>query len=155
MNSDFYVPPGGPPQVAPPSREIFSVMGEENIFRMLADFYAELEQSSIRAMFPRDMERASRKSAMFFVGLLGGPPLYHEKYGSPMLRARHTHFPIDEEAREVWVDCFEKVMVGASEKYNFPAEHLPIFQTFIREFSGWMVNKRSPGQEDEGSLRII
>ena len=155
MNSDFYVPPGGPPQVAPPSREIYDIMGEDNIFRMLADFYAELEQSPIREMFPADMKRASRKSAMFFVGLLGGPPLYHQKYGSPMLRARHMPFPIDEEAREVWVECFDKILLDAPTKYDFPAQHLPIFQTFVREFSGWMVNKRSPGQEDDGSLRII
>ena len=155
MNSDFYVPPGGPPQVAPPSQEIYGLMGEANIFRMLADFYGELEQSSIRSMFPPDMERASRKSAMFFVGLLGGPSMYHEKYGSPMLRARHNPFPIDEEAREVWVNCFDKVLSEATEKYNFPAQHMPIFQTFIREFSGWMVNKRSSGQQDDGSLRIL
>lgn len=155
MDSDFYVPPGGPPQVAPPSRDIYALMGEENIFRMLADFYAELANSPIRGLFPNDMERASRKSAMFFIGLLGGPPLYQQKYGSPMLRARHTPFPINEEAREIWVDCFERVLAEAPAKYNFPAQHLPIFQTFIREFSGWMVNKRSPNQTDEGSMRIL
>jgi hemoglobin len=155
MNSDFYVPPGGPPPVAPPSRDIYALMGEANIFRMLADFYAELAASPIRDMFPKDMERASQKSALFFVGLLGGPPLYQQKYGSPMLRARHTPFPINEEAREIWVNCFEKILAEAPARYNFPAQHLPIFQTFIREFSGWMVNKRSPGQANDGSMRIL
>ncbi|MEZ4592036.1 MAG: hypothetical protein R3D55_12975 [Chloroflexota bacterium] len=136
----FYVPPGGPPRVSAPSPEIYAAMGEENIFAMLADFYAQLAESEIRGMFPRDMERASRKSAAFFVGLLGGPPLYHQKYGSPMMRARHMPFPIDEAARQVWLACFDAVLADAPEKYNFPAEHLPVFRDFLVGFSGWMVN---------------
>lgn len=136
----FYVPPGGPPRVSAPSPEIYAAMGEANIFAMLADFYQELERSAIRGMFPRDMARASRKSAAFFVGLLGGPPLYHQQYGNPMMRARHTPFPIDETARQVWLDCFEAVLADAPEKYSFPAEHLPQFREFLVGFSGWMVN---------------
>ena len=137
----FYVPPGGPPRVSAPSGEIYAAMGEDNIFAMLADFYEQLEASAIRDMFPRDMARASRKSAAFFVGLLGGPPLYHQKYGNPMMRARHMPFPIDEAARKVWLACFEAVLADAPEKYNFPAEHLPTFREFLVGFSSWMVNK--------------
>lgn len=137
----FFVPPGGPPRVTSPSPEIYAAMGEENIFAMLADFYAQLAESDIRGMFPRDMARASRKSAAFFVGLLGGPPLYHQKYGSPMMRARHMPFPIDEAARQVWLACFDAVLADATEKYSFPAEHLPTFRDFLEGFSGWMVNK--------------
>jgi len=136
----FYVPPGGPPRVSSPSPEIYAAMGEANIFAMLADFYQELERSAIRGMFPRDMARASRKSAAFFVGLLGGPPLYHQQYGNPMMRARHMPFPIDEAARQVWLACFEAVLADAPEKYNFPAEHLPTFRDFLVGFSSWMVN---------------
>ncbi|MBK7896200.1 MAG: hypothetical protein IPJ90_15240 [Anaerolineaceae bacterium] len=136
----FYVPPGGPPRVSAPSPEIYTAMGEANIFAMLADFYQQLAESEIRGMFPRDMERASRKSAAFFVGLLGGPPLYQQKYGSPMMRARHTPFPIDEAARQVWLACFDAVLADAPQKYNFPAEHLPTFRDFLVGFSGWMVN---------------
>ena len=62
-------------------------MGQENIFKMLEDFYLELEQSSIRHLFPDDVVAASRKSAAFFVGLLGGPPLYQQLYGPPMMRS--------------------------------------------------------------------
>ena len=136
----FYAPPGGPPRVAPPSPEIYATMGQDNIFAMLADFYAELEASPIREMFPKDMARASRKSAAFFVGLLGGPPLYHQKYGSPMMRARHNPFPIDEAARQTWLACFDAVLAKAPTKYHFPAKHLPQFREFLVAFSGWMVN---------------
>jgi hemoglobin len=137
---EFYVPPIDPRQIPPPSREVYAAMGEENIFRMLADFYAELERSSIRAMFPADMRAASEKSAAFFVSVLGGPPLYQERYGNPMMRARHAKFVIDPAARQVWVDCFERVLAGAPARYQFPSEHLEGFKEFLRGFSMWMVN---------------
>lgn len=141
--TDIYTPPGGPPRVPPPSREIYALMGEAQIYRMLEDFYAELERSPLRSLFPADMLAASQKSAAFFVGLLGGPPQYQQRYGSPMLRARHLPFAIDEAARQEWLACFDRVLTQAVERYNFPPQHLEGFRTFLREFSGWMVNKET------------
>jgi hemoglobin len=140
MGRQIYIPPEGPPRVKPPSPEIYAQMGEANIFAMLEDFYRELERSSLRPMFPEDVIAASHKSAAFFVGLLGGPPLYHQRYGNPMMRARHMPFEIDEDARLVWIQCFERVLEHAPERYNFPAEHLPGFIEFLDGFSRWMVN---------------
>lgn len=145
MTQEIYVPPGGPPQVAPPSREIYDAMGEENIFQMLEDFYRELETSPIRDLFPQDMVAASRRSAAFFVGLLGGPPLYHQLYGPPMLRARHLPFAINDAARQEWLACFDRILDRAPAAYNLPAEHLPGFRTFLHEFSKWMVNRADEG----------
>lgn len=136
-----YIPPGGPPQVPPPSPEIYAHMGEENIFKMLEDVYLQFEDSTIRHMFPKNLIEASQKSGAFFVGLLGGPPLYHRRYGSPALRARHLPFPIDEAARQEWLRCFDTVLDTAVEKYNFPPQHLPTFRHFLHSFSTWMVNK--------------
>jgi hemoglobin len=141
MPGEPFVPPGGPPQSGP-SREIYARMGRGNIFRLCADFYAELETTSLRKMFPADMQEASKKTAAFFVGLLGGPPLYAEQFGPPRMRARHLPFAIDDAARQVWLSSFKKVLEGAETKYGFPAEHLPGFVCFLEEFSGWMVNRR-------------
>ncbi len=143
MPDDIYIPQVGPNSAPAPSREIYAPMGEANIFRMLADFYAELERSSIRAMFPGDMQASSEKSAAFFVGLLGGPPLYQQRYGAPMMRARHLPFPIDEQARRIWLGCWEPVLTRAATDYNFPSEHLQGFRDFLIGFSAWMVNRRS------------
>ena len=140
-NRTIYTPPGGPPQGPSPSREIYPIMGEGNIFRMMSDFYGELEKSTLRHLFPDDMEEASKKSAAFFVTLMGGPPLYFEKYGPPRMRARHLPFEIDDEARQVWLACFEKTLSGAHEKYDFPPQHLEGFREFLESFSAWMVNK--------------
>ena len=141
MSRPVYVPPVDPGRIAAPSREIYRFMGEAAIVRMIEDFYQELEGSSIlRPLFPADMIAAAQKSAAFFVGLLGGPPLYHERYGNPMMRARHLRFVITPRAREEWLACFERVLADAPARYGFPAPHLPGFQAFLRDFSLWMVN---------------
>jgi hemoglobin len=136
----MFTPPINPQQIASPSREIFAAMGHENITHMIEDFYTELEASSIRGLFPPDLGASSRKSAAFFIGLLGGPPLYQQQYGNPMMRARHLPFRINLAARDVWLACFERVLENATERYQFPQEHLEGFREFLRGFSLWMMN---------------
>jgi hemoglobin len=135
-----FIPPVDPRSIAAPSREVYDAMGEANIYHMLADFYRELEQSAVQGLFPKDMLAASQRSAAFYVGLLGGPPQYHERYGNPMMRARHLPFQIDQAVRDEWLACFERVLADAPSKYAFPVEHLPGFIQFLRGFSLWMMN---------------
>lgn len=134
------VPDMDPSDMPSLNPEIYAGMGEEGIFRMLSDFYRELEKSPIRPMFGEDMQAAGRRSAAFYVQLLGGPPMYNEKYGSPMMRRRHLPFEIDEASRVIWRDCFYRVLDDAASSYGFPAAHLPAFREFIERFSLWMVN---------------
>ena len=141
MERVIYTPPGGPPQGPGPNSEIYGIMGEANIFRMMSDFYKEIETSEIRHLFPANMEEASKKSAAFFVTILGGPPLYFERYGPPRMRARHLPFEINERARQVWLGCFDRVLESADVKYQFPMEHMEGFKDFLKSFSAWMVNK--------------
>lgn len=135
-----YVPPIDPAKITAPSREIYGLMGEPGITGMIEEFYRELEASPVRPLFPADMMAAARKSTAFFVGLLGGPPLYHQRYGNPMMRARHLPFRITPRAREEWLACFERVLARAPTRHGFPAQHVPGFQAFLRDFSLWMVN---------------
>ena len=97
-DESIYTPPGGPPQVPAP-QGLWEIIGTEGLHRLSADMYRRLGHSSISAMFPEDLEAASRKQAAFLVGVLGGPPLYRERYGDPRMRARHLPFAIDEAAR--------------------------------------------------------
>ena len=46
----------------------------------------------IRAMHAADLSSAREKLFMFLVGWTGGPQLYIERYGHPMLRKRHMPF---------------------------------------------------------------
>lgn len=138
-NKPVYTPPGGPPQGLSPSREIYAMMGEANIFKLCEAFYRELEQSDIRPLFPQDIVEASKKQALFLIGVLGGPPVYMETFGRPRMRARHLPFEIDEAARQTWLGCFRKVLEHPG-RYAFPEEHLPVFLHWLDDFSAWMVN---------------
>lgn len=133
------VPEGGPGAAEAPSREIYGLMGADQIKAMLRDFYLQLGASEIAGMFPKDLVRASEKSALFFIGVLGGPPLYMETYGPPRMRARHMPFRITPEFQQVWLRCFYSVLENP-ERYDFPAPHLEGFKRFLAGFSGWMVN---------------
>jgi hemoglobin len=55
---------------------------------------------------------------MFLTGWTGGPQLYIERYGHPMLRARHLPFPIGEDERDQWMYCMIRALhdVGIEEK---------------------------------------
>lgn len=78
---EAYVPPGGPQRVATPDSAIYATMGPDAIVALLEAFYAELAQSpTLRTMFPQTpdaLKAAAHRSAAFFIGLVGGPPLYH------------------------------------------------------------------------------
>lgn len=142
MEREFYTPPEGPPQGINPSQEIYAQMGEENIYKMLEDFYLELGKSSISHLFPENTKEASKRSAAFFVFILGGPPLYQQQFGPPRMRQRHLPFPIDENARQVWLGCFKQILKDADQKYQFPLEHLQGFWRYLDQFSVWMVNTK-------------
>ena len=136
----IFTPRTPPPQGQPPSREIFPAMGEAGVFALLEEFYRALGETEIRDLFPEDLVAASQKSAAFFVQMLGGPPLYSQRYGPPRMRQRHLPFEIDAAARDVWRRTFDAVLETAPERHGFPAEHLPGFRVFLDEFSAWMVN---------------
>ncbi|MBA2728963.1 MAG: hypothetical protein H0U49_12430, partial [Parachlamydiaceae bacterium] len=62
--------------------------------------------------------------------------------GSPMMRQRHMPFRIDEEARQVWLSSFRKVLDGHEDIYSFPIEYRDEFWEFLEKFSAWMVNTK-------------
>jgi hemoglobin len=98
------------------------VGGEEGLRRLVTRFYEimdnEPKAAGIRAMHKPDLSEANEKLFMFLSGWMGGPPLYIEKYGHPMLRARHLPFQIGESERDQWVYCMVRAMheVGLEEK---------------------------------------
>jgi hypothetical protein len=47
MQRAIDTPPGGPPEGPGPSKDISGAMGEENIFRMMADFYGQFRRALI------------------------------------------------------------------------------------------------------------
>jgi hemoglobin len=66
--------------------------------------------AGIRAMHQQDLTPAREKLFMFLTGWTGGPQLYIERYGHPMLRARHLPFAIGESERDQWMYCMVRAM---------------------------------------------
>jgi hemoglobin len=132
-----------PPITSFPHPAIFQALGAEGIRDLLRAVYQRLGTSSIAGLFPKEAEalqNAADKSALFFVGICGGPPLYEQAYGAPKMRLRHANFAITDEARVVWLSCWEEVLKTAPETLGFPREHLNSFRDYLVTFSKWMVN---------------
>lgn len=88
--------------------------GEAGVRKLVHRFYELMdtlpEAAEIRAMHPDDLGGSEEKLFMFLSGFFGGPSLYMDKYGHPMLRQRHMPFPIDEAARDQWLLCMNRAM---------------------------------------------
>ncbi|MEM9064226.1 MAG: hypothetical protein AAGB51_01915 [Planctomycetota bacterium] len=140
----IYTPHGGPPATGGIDRGLYERMGEPAIRRLTDDFYGRLARSSVVGrMFPADpkeLVEAAGRTADFFVFLFGGPPLYQQRWGRPMMRARHLPFVIDEAARAEWVRCFEGAAEEAVTRGDWSAQDRDGVVAFLAAFSGWMVN---------------
>ncbi len=88
--------------------------GIENIRNLVETFYDIMDSDpkvvTLRAMHQADLTETREKLFMFLSGWTGGPQLYIERYGHPMLRRRHMPFAIDESARDQWMYCMIKSM---------------------------------------------
>jgi hemoglobin len=71
---------------------------------------AEPGFAGIRRLHQSDLSQARDKLYLFLSGWLGGPQLYTERFGHPMLRARHLPFSIGEAERDLWLACMDRAM---------------------------------------------
>jgi hemoglobin len=93
----------------------YNKLGGEIGLRNLVDRFYDLmdelpEAKSIRALHPQDLTQSRDKLFMFLSGLFGGPPLYVQQFGHPMLRARHLPFRIGVSERDQWLLCMNQAI---------------------------------------------
>lgn len=82
----------------------YDKIGQENIEKLIHDFYIELKDDPIlRPMYKDSLEAAEERLCLFMIQFLGGPKKYNEMRGLPRLRQRHADFPINEKAKENWL----------------------------------------------------
>lgn len=96
-----------------PSLSIYENLGgAEGIRSLVEAFYPRVQQNELLApLFPEDIMPVMEKQYMFLSQFFGGPALFSEAYGHPMMRARHLHFPITNRHADEWLAC----MAGALE----------------------------------------
>ncbi|ASF45301.1 group II truncated hemoglobin [Methylovulum psychrotolerans] len=93
----------------------YDVIGGEQAIRRLVDrfyFYMDSlpEAQGIRGIHQPNLASAKDKLFKFLSGWLGGPDLFIEEFGHPMLRARHLPFAIGESERDQWMLCMNKAL---------------------------------------------
>jgi hemoglobin len=93
----------------------FALLGGEPGVRALVDrFYdvmdLEPHYAELRALHPSTLEGSRDKLFWFLCGWLGGPQHYTDRYGHPMLRARHLPYRIATLERDQWLACMIQAM---------------------------------------------
>ncbi|HID82939.1 MAG TPA: globin [Chromatiales bacterium] len=88
--------------------------GEEKVRQLVNRFYDLMDELpeayEVRKLHAESLDSAREKLFKFLSGWLGGPPLYEQEYGHPMLRRRHLPFAIGERERDQWLMCMQLAM---------------------------------------------
>lgn len=121
---------------------LYELIGGEPKLRELVERFYDLmelepEFERLRKVHGSSLESAREKLYLFLSGWLGGPPLYTDRYGHPMLRARHLPFSIGEVERDQWIACMGRAMkeIGVPEPLR-----LGLLGSFYKT-ADWMRNK--------------
>jgi hemoglobin len=124
-----------------PAATPFDRMGGEPGVRAVVDRFYDLMDlepgyAALRAVHPADLSNARDKLYWFLCGWLGGPNHYVERFGHPMLRARHMPYRIGIAERDQWLAC----MMSAMQELQVDAG---LAERLAESFFGtadWMVN---------------
>jgi hemoglobin len=120
----------------------YDFIGGETAIRSLVDrfyFYMDIlpEAQGIRSMHQANLASAKDKLFKFLSGWLGGPNLFIEEFGHPMLRRRHFPFKIGPSERDQWMLCVNKAL---DEIAMDPRLHTNI-QTALQDLATHMINQ--------------
>lgn len=80
--------------------------GQETVDKIVKFLYKHVAKHPLLIpIFPEDLTETAWKQRLFLTQFLGGPPLYLEERGHPMLRRRHLPFEITPERGKAWLEC--------------------------------------------------
>lgn len=88
-----------------------AIGGEQTVAKLVDAFYKRVaEHPDLAPIFPKDFTEVRRKQFAFLTQFFGGPPLFSEQYGPPMLRRRHLPHPITPKRAQAWLECMAQAM---------------------------------------------
>lgn len=119
--------------------QVYEIIGEEGFERLVRAFYRQVPSDEILGPMypPRDLAGAEQRLRDFLVGRFGGPLRYIEQRGHPRLRMRHAPFPIDQRARDRWM----QLMGNALDEMGFPDDVTDLLRTFLGNTATFMINR--------------
>ena len=98
------------------------------------------EAAALRHVHGPSLESAREKLTLYLTGWTGGPPVYVQQYGHPMLRARHLPFSIGVKERDEWLWCMERALG----EHDMPDELRAFIWQKLRELADHMRNQPEP-----------
>src|SRR6478735_925177 len=131
------------PEKPAPATPYEWIGGEPKVHALVERFYDLMEiepkYKELRAAHGAELQRARQNLFWFLCGWLGGPQHYTDRFGHPMLRARHMPVNIGIVERDQWLACMDEAMgdVGVDESLRKRLKN-SFFQT-----ADWMRN--APG----------
>jgi hemoglobin len=88
--------------------------GEAGVHRLVDRFYQLMDELpeafAVRKIHPESLAGSNELLFEFLSGWLGGPPLYEQKKGHPMLRRRHLPYVIGPMERDQWMLCMRQAL---------------------------------------------
>ncbi|QSX33716.1 group II truncated hemoglobin [Shewanella avicenniae] len=126
----------------PTQSNAYDLIGGEATIRNIAHlFYQEMRSNpatqALLAIHPQTLDESEQKLFEFLSGWLGGPQLFTQRRGAPMLRARHLSFAIDEQMRDQWLLCMNAALTQAVKN----AEHRRVIYQAISQLADHMRNQ--------------
>lgn len=98
---------GHPPQETPYE----AIGGEETVAKLVDAFYSRVaKHPDLIPIFPDDLTETRRKQYCFLTQFFGGPPLFSQHYGPPMLRRRHLPHEITPMRAKAWLGCMAEAL---------------------------------------------
>jgi hemoglobin len=88
--------------------------GKDVLLKLVERFYFLMdtlpEVEGLRKIHAPDLSHAKSKLFKFLSGWLGGPSLFIQEFGHPMLKRRHFPFAIGSSERDQWMICMNRAM---------------------------------------------
>ena len=89
----------------------YEEIGAEKLSDLIDLFYSKVAvHPALYPIFPEDLTETARKQKQFMTQYLGGPNLYSNEHGHPMMRARHMPFQITPLRAKAWLSCMSEAM---------------------------------------------
>jgi hemoglobin len=88
------------------NQTLYERIGGDEALTLLTDKFYDLvfEHELISRLFKSDKQR------LFLTQFLGGPQLYSDVHGHPMMRARHMPHTITEDDAVAWLQCMSQAV---------------------------------------------
>lgn len=94
-----------------------AIGGQEAVDKIIDSLYKHIgAHEKLIPIFPDDLQESARKQRLFLTQFFGGPRLYLEERGHPMLKRRHMEFEITPERKDAWLECMNKALHEANIK---------------------------------------